>query len=318
MNILVIFTGGTIGTIEKNGYLSTDESTRYTLLNKYKENGGDAKFTISSPYTVLSENLSSIELNILQKEIEANLNADYDGIIVTHGTDTLQYTACALEYSFSNSPIPIVLVSSAYPLTNPKANGYINFEAAVEFIKSKLSAGVFVSYKNENDTSVNIHIPSKILQHAEFSSDLYSIDNKPYAIYNGKIEIYDTKYLPKNALGAIEYTNNSDILVISAHPGDNYNYPLDNIKAVILKPFHSGTLNTSCKNFQSFCMLAKSKNIPVFVVNVLDGISYESTKFFDELGIIPLVSSTYISAYLKLWAAISLGKKLPEFMKNPL
>ena len=314
MNILVIFTGGTIGTIEKSGYLSTDESTRYTLLNNYINTDGDITFTTSSPYTILSENLSSNEINLLQKEISSNFSAGYDGIIVTHGTDTLQYTSCAIEYSFSDCSIPIVFVSSAYPLDNPKANGHINFEAAVEFIKQSKSGGVYVSYKNENEANANIHIPSKILQHAEFRSDIYSIDNKPYAIYNGKIEYSNSEYLPSNALGYVPYRENSGILVIDSHPGDNYNYCLDSVEAVIIKPYHSGTLCTSSQKFQNFCKNIMQRNIPFFAVNITDGISYESTKLFDNLSIIPLTHSTYISAYVKLWAAISLKKDIVEFM----
>ncbi len=314
MNILVIFTGGTIGTIEKKGYLSTDESTRYTLLNNYRNIGEDITFTTSSPYTILSENLSSNEINLLQKEISAKLAGGYDGIIVTHGTDTLQYTSCAIEYSFSDCNIPILFVSSAYPLDNPKANGHINFEAAVEFIKQSKSGGVFVSYKNENEANVNIHIPSKILQHAEFSSDIYSIDNKPYAIYNGKIEYGNDEYLPTNALGYVPYRDNSGILVIDSHPGDSYSYCLDNVEAIIIKPYHSGTLCTSSQKFQEFCKNAVQKNIPIFAVNITDGISYESTKLFDDLGIITLRNCTYISAYVKLWAALSLKKDILEII----
>lgn len=313
MRILIIFTGGTIGSCVKNGSISTDDGAKYKLIEEYESVHGKTDFDISAPYCALSENLSSNELDILQKNIISSLEKDYDGIIVTHGTDTLHYTAAAIELAISDCDIPVVFVSSDYPLENPKANGHANFEAAVEFIKSKAGNGVFVSYKNCTSNTVDIHIASQMLQHSECSADIFSIDGMPYAQYNGAITLSSKKYAAQKGLGYIGYTENSSILVIDSRPGDSFSYSLDGIKAVILKPYHSATLNTSSSALQAFCEKAKSANVPVFVVNVKQGISYESTRLFGKLGIIPLPFSTYISAYMKIWAAVSLGEDIIKF-----
>ena len=99
MKILVIFTGGTIGTSIKNGWADIDANTKYMLLNGYN-NKDNIEFVTASPYSTLSENLSAKHLNLLQKEIADNIIKDFDGIIVTHGTDTLQYSATAIEYAY--------------------------------------------------------------------------------------------------------------------------------------------------------------------------------------------------------------------------
>ena len=111
MKILVIFTGGTIGTSIKNGWADIDNNAKYVLLDSYN-NKHKIEFVTASPYSTLSENLSAKHLNLLQKEIGDNLTKDFDGIIVTHGTDTLQYTATAIEYAFNGCEIPIVFVLS--------------------------------------------------------------------------------------------------------------------------------------------------------------------------------------------------------------
>ena len=46
MKILVIFTGGTIGSKTKNGWISTDENTLYTLIGSYKKRD-DVKSSLS-------------------------------------------------------------------------------------------------------------------------------------------------------------------------------------------------------------------------------------------------------------------------------
>lgn len=316
MRILIILTGGTIGSRIRNGSIDTDETTKYSLTERYESVHGKTDFEFSEPYRVLSENLSACELNLLQSKIADNLEKGYDGIIVSHGTDTLQYSAVAAEYAFADCGIPVVFVSSDYPLEDEKANGHFNFEAAVEFIKSKSGNGVYISYKNSREKATNIHVPSEILQYPECSADILSISGIPYAYYDGKITLCREKTPSGKGLGAIEYAKNSGILVIDSRPGDSFGYSLDGVKAVIFKPYHSATLNTASVDFQKFCIKAKNADIPVFAVNVKSDIGYKSAELFGSLGIIPLPYGTYIAAYMKIWAAVSLGKNPTDFALN--
>jgi len=305
VKISVIFTGGTIGSAVKDGYMSTDDTAKYVLLEKYDNKNNDVKFETSSPYTVLSENLSAREINLLLKEISSKLSEDYDGIIVTHGTDSLQYSAAAAELSFAGCDIPVVFVSSDFPPEDERANAHINFEAAVEFIK-KGRGGVYVSYKNDDEDEACIHIASRILQHRECDANIYSIDKIPFAVYNGEI-IFNDINIPenKNPFGLMEYAEDSGILVIESHPGDSFSYSLSGIKAVIIKPYHSATLNTASPALKAFCKEAERRGIKVYVPNVKGGVSYESVKEFSEMNIIPFEYGTYIYSYMKLWAELS-------------
>ena len=57
--------------------------------------------------------------------IEKNCRNDYSGIIITHGTDTLSFTASALSQYFYNFNKPVVLVSSDKPIKENKTTiGY--------------------------------------------------------------------------------------------------------------------------------------------------------------------------------------------------
>lgn len=313
MKILVIFTGGTIGSRLKDGWISTDDTANYMLLDKYKD--GEDVFDTVEPYSILSENLSASQLNCLQEEIAKSINSDYDGIIVTHGTDTLHYTSCAIEYAFTDSRLPIVFVSADYPLENEKSNGYRNFEAALEFIRSGAGTGVFVSYKNDNKETTDIHIPSRILSHAECSGNVYSIDGRMYASYDGKIVLKGEKTVKESCpIGITKYSVESGILCIESYPGNSYSYSLEGIKAVILRPYHSSTLNTANKGFEDFCKRANEADVPVFLVNADGKKNYESLKVLDELKIRVLPYGTFVSAYMKIWAGISLGNDASKFL----
>lgn len=317
MKISVIFTGGTIGSSIKKGWADVDSATHYALLKSYMNNK-EIEFVTSSPFSMLSENLSADELNLLQKEIENNLGKGYDGIIVTHGTDTLQYSAAAVEYAFNGCDIPVVFVSADYPLEDERTNGYINFEAAVEFIKAKAANGVFVSYKNNDEDKTNVHIASRILQHGEYNSNVYSIGGTPFATYDGKIVCNGVKYGNAGKIGIVDYAKNAGVLSIESYPGNDYSYSLENVKAVILKPYHSGTLDTANERLKAFCKRACDKNIPVFVTNLSTEVSYKSTSLYEGFGIVPMPYETYVSAYVKIWAGISLGKDVVEFAKQEI
>lgn len=314
MKIAVIFTGGTIGTVIKGNWMSTDESAKYALISNYKKIDGETEFVCFSPYTILSENLSAKELNLLQKEVKERLSENFDGIIVTHGTDTLHYTAAALGMAFTGCRIPVILVSSDYPLEDERANGNRNFEAAVAFIKSKKAAGVFVSYKNTGEEKTNIHIPSEMLRHGELTADIYPITGKPFAEYSQGITLlHGNSVVPQKSLGIVEYADSPGILVIDSHPGDSFEYSLNGIKAVIINPYHSATLDTANEKLRIFCAKANKNNVPVFVTGVRSEICYESTKAFESIGIRPLTCS-FVSAYMEIWAVISLGKDLEDFV----
>ena len=83
MRILVIFTGGTIGTTIKDGWADIDNNTKYVLLDSYN-NKGEIEFVTASPYSTLSENLSAKHLNLLQKEIRDNLTKKQPPMMLMH------------------------------------------------------------------------------------------------------------------------------------------------------------------------------------------------------------------------------------------
>ena len=315
MKILVIMTGGTIGSAVKDGWITNDVAAKSKLFGKVANSS--IEFTVSTPYTILSENLSANELNLLQDEIIRNIKSGYDGLIVTHGTDTLLYSAVAAEYAANTADIPVLFVSSDYPLEDARANGYANFEAAVAFIKEKAGTGVFVAYKNTCDKHTNIHIPSHILKHNELNADIHSTHNIPYAVFSsGVITKSDKSIANSNVHGKVHYLDNSGILVIDSHPGDNFSYSLKGTRAVIFMPYHSATLNTANKNFQMFCEKAKEKQIPLFTLSRNADTAYETTKIYSELGIHALPYGTFVSAYMKIWAAISLKENIFDFINK--
>jgi len=149
---------------------------------------------------------------------------------------------------------------------------------------------------------------------------VYSIDEKPYAFYHGKIQINAEYSVGRTgaSTGVTEFCEYPDILVIESRPGDRYHYSLKDCKAVILAPYHSATLNTQNERLVDFCEQAYKNNIPVFLVNARTDTGYESERIFEKmhLEILPLCSK--VAIYVKCWLAISRGENVREFVKNPV
>jgi len=310
MKILVIFTGGTIGSVLNDGWISPDGQTKKALISHYEKTyGNDICFATKEPYSILSENLCADNINQLVNAVKDELDAGFDGIVVTHGTDTLQYSAAALGFALGNCHIPVLMVSSNYPLDDDRANGHVNFAAAVEFIKSKAGKGVFAVYRNDNH-SVYLHKALSLLTHSEGNDSLHSFGSKYFAKLTD--EGFAVSENTDKFNEALDFTlcKHPQILVVNAYPGESYDYNLENYKAVILRPYHSGTLDTANEKFEQFCVSAAKKGIPVFVVNVKEGTTYASSKEFDNYKIVPLYSYSFVSAYMRLWIAISKNEDL--------
>lgn len=70
---------------------------------------------------------------------------DYDGIIITHGTDTMAYTASMLSFMLLNITVPVVLTGAQKPIGAADSDGPGNLADAIETAK-QLEGGVYICF----------------------------------------------------------------------------------------------------------------------------------------------------------------------------
>ena len=70
---------------------------------------------------------------------------NYDGIVITHGTDTMAYTASILSFMLRGIAIPVVLTGAQLPMTHPLSDGMENLRTALAMAASGV-AGVFLAF----------------------------------------------------------------------------------------------------------------------------------------------------------------------------
>ncbi len=322
MKILLVSTGGTIGSTLQDEYINIDKNIN--ILNKYKENFENTPdFDVTTPFTILSEKNNGTTLKMLCETISEYSTEDYDGIIITHGTDTLQYSAAALSYALGNYNLPICLVSSNYPLEDSKANGLNNFHAAVLFIKQNLGKGVFVAYQN-NDKNIYIHRGTRLLKSDIYSDNVRSVTDSFYGYFNSNFE-----YIPNEnyaeiddqmeTLSAKNLTESAtSILPITVCPGLCYPKILDNIRYILLYSYHSGTIDTASESAVRFYNDAKQKNVKVYLIGSSPSDNYATIAEFSDYGITPVYGISPISAYLKIWLADSNNLNTDSILEKSL
>ena len=71
---------------------------------------------------------------------------DYDGFVISHGTDTMAYTAAALSYLVQDSPKPIILTGAQQPISNEITDAKKNLRDSVVCAIDPGSRGVMVVF----------------------------------------------------------------------------------------------------------------------------------------------------------------------------
>lgn len=325
MKICTIFTGGTIGSVlGADGYIGPKDGTPFRLLSMYTERyETDVTFETEEPYRILSENLNGENLTKLFQSVQQVLDkGEVDGIIVTHGTDTLQYGAAMLGYVFGGSSIPIVLVSSNYVLEDARANGLINFHYAVEFIKGGYGKGVFVSYCNigENPT---IHRATRLQPCIPYSDYVASVQNAWYGRFENGNYIANCEYhvkegqvtLFENGRDVVLTKEAQGILYIHPHVGMYYPKLTNKTRAVLHGSYHSGTICVEGA-LRQFVQEAQQYHVPIYLTGFTAGTdAYETVQVYEKLGVQIIHTSSEVAQYCKLWLAISNGLDESSLMK---
>lgn len=321
-NILVVFTGGTIGSVARNGTINTSGAASFRLIELFQQhypNYPNIHFETIQPLQLLSENLAPRVWQSLIAAIEAAQPNKYDGIIITHGTDTLAYTACALSFYFNNIKMPMLLVASDYPLENPKANGLENFICAVEFIQQTCPehfrrvnrAGVFVPYRNQQQTT-QLHKGTRLTCSLQLGGDFFSVQDKSYMQFeSGQFSLLnpDTNQSPNQNI-SLKAIFSERILMIKPCPGLDYtNFNLENVDAVLHDLYHSGTACTSSQWGENHSLLefikhCKKLDICVYLAPAIKSAdTYQSTQALLEQGANMIWNMSIEAAYVKLLLA---------------
>lgn len=315
MKIAVLYTGGTIGSESDGSYVNVHSDTAGLLVKNYysKHPNSSVSFIEKVILNILSENAVSDDWLTIAGEIK-QISRECDGIIVTHGTDTLAYCAAFLSIVFSDIQIPVFLVSSDLPLENPKSNGFENFNTAVMFAVNKKAKGVFIPIYEKG--SNYLHLGARLTAARAYTHRFESVGGIYYGTLNNqKFQWNNSAGNPRpEMLENISkqqqgFTVDKLGEIVCIHPYPGLNYDLIDLKckpdAFLHKTYHSGTACVDSKDekysITKFAERCRDAGIDIYAAPFDSHLDpYISTKKMLDSGIRLIENMAFEAAYVKL------------------
>jgi len=196
--ISILHTGGTIAS--KVDYKTGAVSAKFSpeeILQMFPELKNIANIDSRLIANIMSENMDFSHYNLMAKEIEKEIKKKADGIIITHGTDTMHYSSAALSFILEDLPIPVIFVGAQRSSDRGSSDSAINLLSAAYFIANSDFAEVAVCmHENINDENCLILQGTKVRKmHTSRRDAFRPINTIPYAVVN--IKNKNIKFLRK-------------------------------------------------------------------------------------------------------------------------
>lgn len=128
--VLLFALGGTISASPDAGGHNFPARAAADLLGSIPGAKQIAEVTAADVKRVPSRAVTPADMCALAQEIRAGVDEGYDGVVVTHGTDTIEETAYALALQL-DADVPVVLTGAMRPSGEPGADGPANLLAAL-------------------------------------------------------------------------------------------------------------------------------------------------------------------------------------------
>ena len=160
--ISLISTGGTIAsTVDYRTGAVTAQFDAEDVLRAVPDLAGRANYRGRVVANILSENMTPDVWIDLAEAVHEEIAAGADGVVVMHGTDTLQFSASALSFML-DTPVPIVFTGSQRSADRPSSDNVMNAVSAVEAAKSDCAEVLVCMHADESDDRCALHRGTRV------------------------------------------------------------------------------------------------------------------------------------------------------------
>jgi glutamyl-tRNA(Gln) amidotransferase subunit D len=158
----IISTGGTIASrIDYRTGSVTSQFDASDILMAIPELAEVAQYHTIPLATILSENMTPAIWQDLARAVYKEINNGVAGVIITHGTDTMAYSAAAISFMI-DTPVPIVFVGSQRSADRPSSDNAMNAVCAASAATSDLGEVAVVMHATTSDDTCAIHRGTRV------------------------------------------------------------------------------------------------------------------------------------------------------------
>jgi glutamyl-tRNA(Gln) amidotransferase subunit D len=270
--ISILHTGGTIASkvdYETGGVIS--KFTPEEIIAMFPELKNIAQLSSRLVRNMWSDDMRFAHYNILAKEIAKEIKSGTEGIIITHGTDTLHYTGAALSFVLENLSVPVILVGAQRSSDRASSDAGMNLICASEFIVKTDFAGVALCMHDRTSDSKCAILPGTKCRkmHSSRRDAFKSINSSPFATVDfdsRKIEFLRKDYLKKDKNQKLQLKLFDE-----------------KIKVGLLK-IHTNMYSSEFKTYDSFDgLVIEGTGLGHAPISEIDEFTKEHTKIFDAI-----------------------------------
>lgn len=251
-NILLIYTGGTIGMVKDydSGALKafnfkklSKNIPELTQLDCHIE-------SISFKNPIDSSNINTRHWVEIASIIESNYDS-HDGFVVLHGSDTMSYSASALSYMLENLAKPVIFTGSQLPIGDLRTDAKENLITSIQIAalqKNEKSVvqevGLYFEYKlyrGNRTTKIN----------AEHFEAFASLNHPPLVESGVHLKVYYEYLIPKKNKKKffVHKSLDNNVAILKLFPGFNQSVlksvlETPNLKALVLETYGAGNAPT--------------------------------------------------------------------------
>lgn len=257
-SVSIILTGGTIGSVLTDHSTRADQAGNALLQSRMealtKNRIFDFKF-----HQLLAKDSGDFDMpdwHAIAAEVEHQIKAGCKRFLITHGTDTLPFTATLLQLLFGKRDVSIALAAAFFPLSDPRSDATANITAAMALLtQPEPRKGVYIPFRGTG-RDVTLHHATNVQQMSADAGSFHSFYNAAVGVYKegvgiewaeDKAQEIQTDYAVPTQESMVYAAKR--VYFLAAYPGMNL-APYHALAAkenilLVIRNYHSGTANAS-------------------------------------------------------------------------
>jgi glutamyl-tRNA(Gln) amidotransferase subunit D len=322
--VTIISTGGTIASRVdyRTGAVrpAISASDLYSIVPELSE---IAVIDTEILFSFFSEDLTPKHWAETAKTAAKHIAKGAQGVVVTHGTDTMGYTAAALSFALQNLPVPVILVGAQRSEDRPSSDAAANLIGAVlAAAKAPLAEVAVAMHETVSDEAIILHRGTKVRKcHTSRRDAFKTVNAEPVAkLLNGEIVLLTDNYQPRNPKRKLVLKPDFEekTALIKFYPGMNpkiiEQHLKEDYRGIILEGTGLGHVRRKCfppikKAIEDGVIVAMTSQCIWGRINMN---VYTNGRDLIEMGVIPLEDMLAETALVKLMWILGQTKDAEE------